>query len=175
MLRRVAIPILFAVSIVGFVPFAAYAKGGSPIDYFTIVGPGMLWPARFTAELGSHLPYDHEVRATSHPLDTRHFVVRGYVEDDMEHGFSPFYLWLGVDDKADIYVAGEEASGFHYRWFSARPEFVAPVRQAILLGFALTAFAFASPAVIGVLILIGAKKLRRRAEVLSRLGSPIQT
>ena len=172
MLGRVVIPILLAVSIIAFVPLTVSAKGRSPIEYFTIEGPGILWPARFTA--GPHLPYDHEVRVASHPLDSRHFVVRGYVQDDMEHQFSPFYLWLTLDGKADIYVAGEDASGFNYRWFSGRPEFVAPVRRAILFGYALTSSAFLGPVVAGAIVLKARKRVTRRAKVMIGTDSPVQ-
>jgi hypothetical protein len=174
MSRRVPAATLLAVSIIVFVPLAAIAKGSSPIDYFTIQGPGILWPVRFTADLGPHLPYDHETRVAPHLLDSRHFIVRGYLTDDTEDGRSPFFVWLASDGEADMYVAGEEASGFNYRWFAGRAEFIAPVQQAILIGYALTTLAFAVPVAIAAVLLMANKRATRRAKPIPGTDSPVR-
>jgi len=145
------------------VPRSALAKGGTRFDYFTVEGPGILWPVRFTVDLGGHLPYDHEIRASSHEPDSPHFVVKGYVQAKIQHGFSPFYLWLSSDGQGDIYVAGNEASGFNYRWFATRPQLVPAVRQAILVGYARSVLVLGGPLVIGAIVLIGRRSLAQRS------------
>src|SRR3972149_6651981 len=78
MVRRVCL-LAALLPLLNFVfPAVAFAKG-SAIDYFTVEGRYILWPVRFTADLGEHMPFNHDLPLRPPPEPkTSPFVIRGH-------------------------------------------------------------------------------------------------
>ena len=125
MVRRVCL-LAALLPLLNFVfPAVAFAKG-SAIDYFTVEGRYILWPVRFTADLGKHMPLNHDLPLRPPPEPkTSPFVIRGYYIStdpqlpDQQYAYSPLLYWHPANEQAYFYLADGQPN----QWFVARTGF----------------------------------------------------